>query len=113
MISKKLSELPEQLEFDYNLVSIELDTSPNRLRYISSADLDDAVRKDAFDLFYNNLRQNNAVVVSFDNNADMYEYGDDALVIVLFENESTRFIIFDIQDAKKIENAIFYAKEEC
>ena len=109
MISKKLIELQDQLDFDYDLVSVELDTCAKRLRYLSSSDISDAIQKDAFDAFYKNTREQNAVIVSFDDNTDMYEVCDDSLVIVLHENEKARYIIFDIQDAKKIENFVFNA----
>lgn len=107
MINKKLIDLQEQLDFDYDLVSIELDTCPKRLRYISTADLSDAVSKDAFDEFYNNVKENEGVVVSFDNNTDMYEIAENSLVVILHESQTAKYILFDIQDAKKIENAIF------
>ena len=107
MINKKLTELQEQLDFDYDLVSVELDTCSKRLRYLSSNDITDAIQKDAFDAFYNRLKNDEAVVVSFDNNTDMYEVGDECLVVVLHENLKGKYIIFDIQDAKKVENLVF------
>ena len=110
MINKKLIELQDQLDFDYDLVSVELDTCPKRLRYLSSNDITDAIQKDAFDAFYKRLKTEEAVVISFDDNTDMYEVGDDCLVIVLHENQRGRFILFDIQDAKKIENMIFQVR---
>ena len=106
MINKKLIELQDQLDFDYDLVSVELDTCPKRLRYISSADLVDAISKDAFDNFFNRVKSE-AVVVSFDDNTDMYEVGEDSLVIILHDSLKAKYILFDIQDAKKIENMIF------
>ena len=112
MRNKKLTELSEPLGFDYNLVSVELDTSPNRLRYISALDLDDAISKDSFDTFYNRLRKEGVVIVNFDNNADMYEIEDESLVVVLFEDDSSRYVIFDIQDARKIERLIFEVQDE-
>lgn len=107
MINKKLIELQEQLDFNYDLVSVELDTCSKRLRYISSSDITDAIQKDSFDAFYNRLKNEEVVVVSFDDNTDMYEIGDDCIVVVLHENLRGKFVIFDIQDAKKIENMIF------
>ena len=107
MINKKLIDLQDKLDFDYDLVSIELDTYPNRLRYISSSDLNDAIFKYAFDEFYKNVKNNEAVVVSFDNNTDMYEITETALVIILHESQTAKYILFDIQDAKKVENMIF------
>ena len=106
MINKKLIELQEQLDFDYDLVSVELDTCPKRLRYLSSNDITDAIQKDAFNFFYNKLKNDEAVVVSFDNNTDMYEVGDECLVVVIHENLKCKYIIFDIQDAKKVENLV-------
>ena len=108
MINKKLIELQDQLDFDYNLVSVELDTCSKRLRYLSSNDITDAIQKDAFDAFYKRLKNDDGVVVSFDDNTDMYEVGDECLVVVLHENTvGCKYIIFDIQDAKKVENLVF------
>lgn len=107
MINKKLVELQEQLDFDYDLVSVELDTCPKRLRYICNADLSDAISKDSFDKFFNEIKTNEAVVVSFDDNTDMYEVGEDNLVIILHDSLKAKYILFDIQDAKKAENMIF------
>lgn len=107
MINKKLIELQEQLDFDYDLVSVELDTCPNRLRYISNADLSDAISKDSFDNFFNEIKSSEAVVVSFNDNTDMYEVGEDNVVIIIHDSLKAKYILFDIQDAKKIENMIF------
>ena len=109
MISKKLIELQEQLEFDYDLVSVELDTYAKRLRYLSSVDIQDAIQKDAFDTFYKNLREHETMVISFDDDTDMYELSDSSLIIVVHENKNGKYLIFDVQDAKKIENLVFNA----
>ena len=37
----------------------------------------------------------------------MYEVGEDNLVIILHDSLKAKYILFDIQDAKKIENMIF------
>lgn len=112
MISKKLLELDEKLDFDYTLVSVELDTAPNRLRYLSSIDLSDALQKDSFDKFYSKVKTEENVVLSFSDNTDLYEISGDCLVIILHETARGKFIIFDIQDAKKIENLVLNPNKE-
>ena len=109
MMSKKLVELQEQLEFDYDLVSVELDTYTKRLRYLSSNDINDAIQKDSFDSFVKNVKSREVVVVSFDDKTDMYEV--DSIVIVLHESKNGCYIIFDVQDSKKIENLIFKQRQ--
>lgn len=107
MICKKVVDIQEQLEIDINLVSVELDTYVKRLRYISAKQLNDAIQKDAFDYFWNYIQSNYPVVVSISDNLDVYEFGDDSFVIVLYKTLDDYYIMFDIQDAKKIENIIF------
>ena len=107
MICKKVADIQEQLEIDLNLVSVELDTYAKRLRYLSSSQFTDAIQKDAFDNFWNNIKSNYPVVVSISDGLDLYEFGDDSIIIVLYKTLDDCYIIFDIQDAKKIENAVF------
>lgn len=107
MRSKRLIELQDQLDFDYNIVSVELDTCPKRLRYISTSDLSDAADKDAFDTFFNSVRHDEAVVVSINDNTDMYELSENAVVVVLHETQTAKYILFDLQDVRKVEDAIF------
>ena len=107
MRSKKLIELQDQLDFDYDVASVELDTCPKRLRYISTADLNDAQDKDAFDAFFNSVRHDEAIVVSINDNTDMYELSENAVVIILHETQSAKYILFDLQDVRKVEDMIF------
>lgn len=111
MICKKITDIQDQFDFDLNLVSSELDTFPQRMRYISTTDLTDAIQKDSFDEFWKIIRTNYPVVVSITDKVEMYEFGEDALVVIFYETSDAKFIIFDIQDAKKIENIIFNAEK--
>ena len=110
MICKKITDIQDQFDFDLNLVSSELDTFPQRMRYISTTDLTDAIQKDSFDEFWKIISTNYPVVISITDKVEMYEFGEDALVIIFYETPGAKFIIFDIQDAKKIENIIFNAE---
>lgn len=107
MRSKKLIDLQDQLDFDYDVASVELDTCPKRLRYISTTDLSDAQDKDAFDTFFNSVRRDEAIVVSINDNTDMYELSENAVVIILHETQSAKYILFDLQDTRKVEDMIF------
>lgn len=110
MISKKLIELQEQLEFDYDLAAVELDTCAKRLYCLIESSLTDAISKDAFEIFFKRTQETEAVVVSIDNNTDIYEVGDDSLVIILHSSPKDRYIISDIQDAKRVEHMVLNSK---
>lgn len=107
MISKKLLDLQDQIDLDFNLAGTELDSHAKRLRYIAASDLTSVEQKDAFDNFWNDVKQNQAAVLSLNQNADVYDVGYECFVIVMYEDIKTKCIIFDIEDAKKIEKMIF------
>lgn len=102
MISKRVMNLTKQLACDYDLICVELDTSQQRLMYISDENLR-VDYKDAFKKFWDNIKQNEAVVVSIDEHSDMYEVSNDCVVLVLYENNNDKYLLYDCQDAKKIE----------
>lgn len=104
---KNFNERVEEDEFDYYQVLVsELDTSLPRMKFISDKDLKDAFEIEQFNKFWNNIRNNEAVVVSITDDADLYELSDEYVLISLIENLSEKIIVFDIQDGKKIIDKI-------
>jgi hypothetical protein len=104
MKSYFLTKLRDPLEFDLQRVSMELDTSANRLKYISSNSCDKEEDKIKFNKLFKQIRER-AVIVSIDDNTDLYELEDNS-VVILYEDLSDKFIIFDVQDQNNINNIL-------
>lgn len=104
---KNFNERVEEDEFDYYQVLVsELDTSLSRMKFISDKDLKDAFEIEQFNKFWNDTKNNEAVVVSITDNADLYELNEECILIVLIENLGEKLAVFDIQDGKKIVSKI-------
>lgn len=100
---RNFNERVEEDEFDYYQVLVsELDTSLPRMKFVSDKDLKDAFEIERFNKFWNNVKSNEAVVVSITDNADLYELSEDCILIVLIENLNEKIFVFDMQDGKKI-----------
>lgn len=76
------------------------------MKYISSSDLKDAYEIEQFNKFWDDVRSNEAVVVSVSDNSDLYELSDSSILVVLSENLNDKMIIFDKQDSNRIINKI-------
>lgn len=104
---KKFQNILDESEFNaYQVLVSELDTTLDRLRVISLADLSDAYEVQSFNRFWDSVTQGESVVVSINDDTDLYEWGDDNTLLVLSKNLNDRMIIFDKQDKVKIVNAI-------
>lgn len=109
MKSKPFSEIVEESEFNsYQILMTELDSTLKRMRYISLSKLTDAYEIEQFNRFWNEIKNNEAVVVSINDNTDLYEISNDisTIIIVLSEDLNNRMIIFDVQDGSKLINKI-------
>ena len=92
---KNFNERVEEDEFDYYQVLVsELDTSLPRMKFVSDKDLKDAFEIEQFNKFWNNVKSNEAVVVSITDNADLYELSEDCILIVLIENLNEKIFFF-------------------
>lgn len=99
-------DIVESSDINYwQVLMSELDSSLSRMRYISSSDLKDAYEIQQFNQFWDDVKDE-VVVVSISDNADLYELSDNFILVVLIENLDNKMIVFDVQDAKKIENKI-------
>lgn len=107
MDSKSFKDIAEEVEFNYwQVLMSELDSTLNRMQYISSKDLLDAYELERFNKFFGEIKINEAVVVSVSDNADLYELSDDSVLVVLIERLNEKMIVFDKQDKRKIISAI-------
>lgn len=99
-------DIVESSDINYwQVLMSELDSSLSRMKYIASSELKDAYEIRQFNQFWNDVKDE-VVVVSISDNADLYELSDDFILVVLIENLGDKIIVFDVQDAKKIENKI-------
>ncbi len=112
MKSKNLTDYPGELDFNLQVVSSELDTSAKRLRYFSNEDKDlDAVSINAFNCAWDKVKNEGGLITSINDNTELYEYGDDSTIVVLYEELSVRMIIVDKQDVRVIQNILKENKE--
>lgn len=107
MNHKPFKNIVDESEYDsYQALMYELDSTLNRMRYISLSELTDAVDIDCFNRFWDNVKNNEAVIVSITEGSDLYELNEDSILIILVEKIDDKMLIFDSQDARKIMNHI-------
>lgn len=107
MNHKPFKNIVDESEYDsYQALMYELDSTLNRMRYISLSELTDAVDIDCFNRFWDNVKNNEAVIVSITEGSDLYELNEDSILIILVEKIDDKMLIFDSQDARKIVNHI-------
>lgn len=109
MLAKVLSTKQEALDFDMQLMAMEMDTSANYLRYIAKADLEDAILIDCFDLMVKDIEQDAAEIESFNDNTIMYEFNGEPIVIHTCLSE--KYLIFDSMNTTKFESLLRSYKE--
>lgn len=103
MHSKRLSELKEPLDIDLQLLATEMDTSAKRIKFISNSTLEDALDIDCFNCLIEDIEHGEGVeITSFSDNAIMYEYLDEAIVVYTLLSE--KCILFDSMITVKIES---------
>ena len=103
MKCKAFKSIVDESEYDsYQALMYELDSSLERMRYISSSDLTDALDIDYFNRFWDKVRDNEAIVVSVAEGSDLYELSDGSILLILVEKIDEKMLVFDLQDAKKI-----------
>ena len=107
MNHKPFKNIVDESEYDsYQALMYELDSTLNRMRYVSLSELTDAVDIDCFKRFWDNVKNNEAVIVSITEGSDLYELNEDSILIILVEKIDDKMLIFDSQDARKIINQI-------
>lgn len=103
MHSKRLSELKEPLDIDLQLLATEMDTSAKRIKFISNSTLEDTLDIDCFNCLIEDIEHGEGVeITSFSDNAIMYEYLDEAIVVYTLLSE--KYILFDSMITVKIES---------
>lgn len=104
---KSFKKVVETSNLSYwQVLMTELDSSLNRMFYIASSDLDDAYEIEEFNNFWNDVKDNEAIVVSISDNANLHELSDSSILIVLVEEFNEKMLVFDIQDKQKILNRL-------
>ena len=103
-ISKKLRDLKEPLDIDLQLMAAEMDTSVNRIKYLSNQIMSDAISLECFNNLIRVIESERIEVTSFNDNTVLYEYLDEAIVVYTFLTD--KYILFDSMITAKIENRL-------
>lgn len=101
MVNKKITELKETIDVNFQLIATELDTSVNDLRVISSSMMNDSLEIDAFNKFSNEIEENGVEITSFDDNTVLVEYLEEPIVVHTILGSKS--LIFDAIISNKIE----------
>ena len=102
-ISKKLRDIKEPLDIDIQLMATEMDTSVNRIKYLSKNLLTDVFEIECFERLINDIEKNDGLeVTSFNDNTILYEYLDEAIVIHTMLAD--KYVLFDSMLTSKVEN---------
>ena len=103
MNHKAFKNIVDESEYDsYQALMYELDSSLERMRYISSSELTDALDIECFNRFWDKVRDNEVIVVSVAEGSVLYELSDGSVLLILVEKIDEKMLVFDLQDAKKI-----------
>ena len=104
-ISKRLRDLKEPLDIDLQLMAAEMDTSVNRIKYLSNQIMSDAISLECFNNLIRDIESGEGIeVTSFNDNTVLYEYLDEAVVVYIFLTD--KYILFDSMITAKIENRL-------
>lgn len=107
MKSKKFVDVVDESEINsYQILVSELDTTLDRMRYVSLSEQKDAYEMQQFNSFWEEVKNNESVVVAINDNSNLYELSDDSTLVILSEDLNNKMIIFDKQDSQKILNKI-------
>lgn len=107
MNTKSFKKIAETSDLSYwQVLMVELDSSLNRMLCITSSDLNDAYELEEFNNFWKDVKDNEAIVVSISDNANLYELSDSSILIVLIEEFNEKMLVFDMQDKQKLLNKL-------
>ena len=107
MKSKKFVDVVDESEINsYQILVSELDTTLDRMRCVSLSEQKDAYEMQQFNSFWEEVKNNESVVVAINDNSNLYELSDDSTLVVLSEDLNNKMIIFDKQDSQNILNKI-------
>lgn len=110
-ISKKLRDIKEPLDIDIQLMATEMDTSVNRIKYLSKNLLTDVFEIECFERLINDIEKNEGLeVTSFNDNTILYEYLDEAIVIHTMLAD--KYVLFDSMLTSKVENRMMSFRDK-
>lgn len=102
----RITDLKERPDFDLQIVAIELDTSASRLLYFSLKDCDNAVDVENFNDLFECIRNYEEKIVSINDNTELYELKENNTIIVVYEDLTDKFIIFDKENKRDVEQLL-------
>ena len=102
-ISKMIRDIKEPLDIELQLMATEMDTSVNRIKFLSNSLLTDGVEIECFERLINDIEKDEGIeVTAFNDNTILYEYLDEAVVIHTMLAD--KYILFDSMLTNKMEN---------
>lgn len=90
---KSIKELARGYDIDIKMLSVELDASPNTLRYTSESMIKNQDLKEAFIELYKEINET-PELLAFNDSTGLHEYLEEP--VVLHEELGERFIIVDL-----------------
>lgn len=100
-ISRPIQDLKEPLDVDIQLMAVEMDASAKNIRFISCSILTDALAIECFNSLIDDIENEGAEILSLSDNAVMYEYLDEAVIV--YTSIGEKFLLFDRVNTRKIE----------
>jgi len=98
----------QELDFDIQIIATELDTSVNRLCYVSRKELEDGISIENFDKLFEEIAEGGEIT-SFTNEISLYEYLCEPIILVSRIDE--KMVVFDRTMQKKIERKILKVED--
>ena len=110
-ISKKLRDIKEPLDIDLQLMAAEMDTSVNRIKYLSKNFLTDGFEIECFERLINDIEKDVGLeVTAFNDNTILYEYLDEPIVIHTMLAD--KYVLFDSMLTSKVENRMMSFRDK-
>ncbi len=104
-ISKKIENLPQDLDIDFQLLATELDISAKDLRYLSSIFMEDSLQIEAFEKLCNDIVTDNVEVMSFNDNTLLYNYCND--YVIVHDELGIKYLFFNRSLTQKVESQLY------
>ena len=101
---KDFKDIADDFELNTQLLASELDTSLNRMKYISLSDCKSKDDIESFNNLWNKIVDEGANIVSISEECDLCEIED--ICIITYSDLNHKMFIFDIQDSLLVEEIL-------
>lgn len=101
---KDFKDIAVDLELNAQLLASELDTSLNRMKYISLSDNKNKKDIESFNKLWNRIIEEGASITPISEECDLCEIDD--VCILTYSDLNDKMFIFDLQDSLMIEEML-------